>query len=79
MWRTKEKTTHKAERKAVRITLVLVYAIGLDAGHWQFGNNFIQDEKNLRTTKIGRDRRLSPICQSEDFFLNSITSNWSRM
>lgn len=63
-----DKATHKAERKAVRITFVLVYVIGLDTGHWQFGNNFIRDEKNLRTTKIGRDRRLSPICQSEDFF-----------
>ena len=41
-----------------------VYVIGLHAV--QFGNNWMR--QILRTAKIGRGRRPSPICQSEEFF-----------
>ena len=44
--------------------ILLVYVIGLHAV--QFGNNWIR--KILRTAKIGRGRRPSPIWQSEEFF-----------
>ena len=46
------------------ITFKFVYVIGLHAV--QFGNNWMR--KILRTAKIGRGRRPSPIWQSEEFF-----------
>ena len=46
------------------LCFTLVYIIGLHAV--QFGNNWMK--KILRTAKIGRGRRPSPIWQSEEFF-----------
>jgi len=51
-----------------------VYVIGLRAV--QFGNNWMN--KILRTAKIGRGRRPSPIWLSEEFFeSNYYFQNWT--